>query len=140
MYPFPPPPYFFVILQPVLSESTASKVKGFGGIPMSTYTLGICGEIFQVLDIESQKTPLLSPEGIKTARLKSFNMMNQFLPSIEPSPKEMSLIVGEEMIDWLRIWHHCDEEEKSMLREYQDTLIGEILNLQVVIVRGGRDE
>ena len=107
---------------------------------MSTYTLGICGEIFQVLDIESQKTPLLSPEGIKTARLKSFNMMNQFLPSIEPSPKDMSLIVGEEMIDWLRIWHHCDEEEKSMLREDQDTLMGEILNLQVVIVRGGRDE
>ena len=42
------------------------------------------------------------------------------------------------MISFLRNFHHCDQEEKSLLREDQETLMEDVLNLQVVIVRGGR--
>ena len=43
------------------------------------------------------------------------------------------------MIAWLRKWNHCDQEDKSMLYEYQETLMGDFLNLQGTILRGGRD-
>ena len=44
------------------------------------------------------------------------------------------------MIPWLRKWNHCDQEDISMLCEYQETLMGDVLNFQVTIRRGVRDE
>ena len=58
----------------------------------------------------------------------------------EPPPEEMSLSGGEDTIDLLRKWNHCDQEEKSFLCEYQETLMGDIMKLQDTIWRGGRDE
>ena len=52
----------------------------------------------------------------------------------------MSLSGGEDMNALLRKWNHCDQEEKINICEYQDTLMGDVLKLQAIIVRGGRDE
>ena len=42
------------------------------------------------------------------------------------------------MIDLLSKWNHCDQEYKSMLCEYKETFMGDVLNLQANIVGGGR--
>ena len=52
----------------------------------------------------------------------------------------MSLSRGEDTNDLLRKWNHFDQEEKILIYEYQETSMGEDLNLQAMIVRGGRDE
>ena len=57
-----------VFYQLYLSGATAYKVKNFEGIPLSYYTLEICGNIFLVLEVEAQHTPMLSSEGIKIAK------------------------------------------------------------------------
>ena len=44
------------------------------------------------------------------------------------------------MIDWLRKWNHHDQEEKSLLREDQANLTGDVLKLQAKIGRGERYE
>ena len=62
---FSPPYSVFRFFQPVLSGSTASKVKGFEVITMSTYTLGQREKIFQILEAEAQQKPMMLPEGIK---------------------------------------------------------------------------
>ena len=58
----------------------------------------------------------------------------------EPAQEEMSLSGGEDTIALLRKWNHFDQEEKSMLCEYQETLKGDVLNLQATIGRGGMDK
>ena len=58
----------------------------------------------------------------------------------EPTPKEMSLRGGEDTIDLLHKWNHWDNEEKIRLGEYQETLMGYVLNLQATIRRGSRGE
>ena len=52
----------------------------------------------------------------------------------------MSLSGGGYMIAWLRKWNHCDQQNKGMLCEYKETFMGDIMNLQVTIGRGGKDE
>ena len=51
------------LFQPVLRGSIPSKAQVFEGLSMSTYTLGMRGEIFHVLEVEARKTLILSPEG-----------------------------------------------------------------------------
>ena len=58
----------------------------------------------------------------------------------ELAPEEMSLSGREDTIAWLCKWNHCDRGEKSMLCEYQETLMGDVLNLQVTVLRGGKDD
>ena len=52
----------------------------------------------------------------------------------------MSLSGREDTIAWLREWNHYEQEKKSLLCEYQETFMGDFLNLQVTILRGGRDD
>ena len=52
----------------------------------------------------------------------------------------MSLNGGEDTTALLCKWNHCDQEVKIHICEYQDNLMGEFLNLQYMIVRGGRDD
>ena len=79
---------------------------------------------------------MLSPEGIRIAKVGVVKMTT----FIEPVPEEMPLIGGEETVYLLLKWHHRDQEEKIILREVQETLMGEIMNLQSTIRKGGRDE
>ena len=51
----------------------------------------------------------------------------------EPALEEMPLSGGEDTIYWLRKRHHRDHED-------QETIMGYIINLQVTVRRGGRDE
>ena len=51
----------------------------------------------------------------------------------------MSLGGEEDTLSWLRKWNHFDQEEKSLLCEYQETLMEDVLNLQATICRCGRD-
>ena len=37
-------------------------------------------------------------------------------------------------------WHHRDQQEKGQIRKDQELLIGDVLNIQDSIWRGGRDE
>ena len=44
------------------------------------------------------------------------------------------------MNDLLLKWNNCDQEEKILFYKYQETLMGDVMNLQAMIVRGGRYE
>ena len=79
---------------------------------------------------------MLSPEGIRIAKVGVVKMTT----FIEPVPEEMPLIGGEETVYLLLKWHHRDQEEKIILREVQETLMGDILKLQATVGRGGRDK
>ena len=52
----------------------------------------------------------------------------------------MPLIGGEDKIYWLRKWNNFEQEEESILHEYQETFMGDIMKLQAKIVRDDRDE
>ena len=52
----------------------------------------------------------------------------------------MSLRGEEDTTSLIFKWTHCYQEEKIMVSEYQETLMGDVLNLQAIIERGGRDE
>ena len=86
-----------------------SKVKNFKGIPMSTYSSGIWRKIFQVLEAEAKKTPVLSTEGIKGAKWEGVKVINRVVPVIEPSPEDLYLSEEGGTMSWLRKWHHCDQ-------------------------------
>ena len=59
--------------QPVRNGATASNIKNFKGLPLSSYTLERLGNIFKVLEAETHKTPMLLPEGIKILRGEGVN-------------------------------------------------------------------
>ena len=107
---------------------------------MSSYTLGLWEEIFQVLEVEAQKTPTILSEGIRRLKRGVFKMPKRTVHLTEPDPEEMSLSGGEDKIAWLGKWNNCDQEDKIMLYEYQDNLMVDVLKLQAIIGRGGRDE
>ena len=77
--------------QPVLSGETASNIKNLKGLSLSSYTLGIWGGILQVLEAESQHTPILSPEVIKRAKGEGVNTKNQFITFIKAVPEDLSI-------------------------------------------------
>ena len=58
----------------------------------------------------------------------------------EPVREETPLLGGEDTICWLRERHHRDQEDKHLIHEDQETLMGDILILQAITGRGGRDE
>ena len=66
--------------------------------------------------------------------------MNLTLPHIEPSPEDMSLTGGEYTFDCLCTWQHIDQGDKIMLREYQETFMGDVQKLQDVNGRGRGDK
>ena len=83
------------VFQPVLSGATASNVKSFEGLLMSSYNLGQRGKIFQFLKVEAQHTLKLSPEGIRIEKGEVINMIKCNMHFIEPDSEEMSLRGGE---------------------------------------------
>ena len=54
----------YELFHTVLIGATASNVKSFEGILLSSNTLGKWERIFQVLEAEAQKTPMILSEGI----------------------------------------------------------------------------
>ena len=57
---------------------------------MSSYTLGKCGEILQVLEAEASKKPMMLPEGISITKGGMVNMTT----FNEPVHEEMPLLGG----------------------------------------------
>ena len=51
--------------QPILGYYTAYKSLGFKFLSKSILTLGECAAIFQILEVESRKIMMMSPEGVK---------------------------------------------------------------------------
>ena len=43
-------------------------------------------------------------------------------------------------MEWLRKWHRRNQQENGHLRKDQELLMGDMLNLQVLILRGGIDK
>ena len=72
----------------MLSVSTDSEVDGLDSLLMSTYTLDpvVVGVIFQVLEAETQKKPMLLLEVINIAKVEAYTMTKRTVPSIETVP------------------------------------------------------
>ena len=73
------------LFQTVLSGSTASNVKSFEVIPLLSYTLGRWEKIFQVLEAEAQKTPIMFSERIRRSKGAVVNMTKRTVPFTEPA-------------------------------------------------------
>ena len=58
---------------------------------MSTYTLERWGDIFQVLELEAQQTPLILPACIKISKGEGVKVDKQVFPLIESAPEELLL-------------------------------------------------
>ena len=73
--------------QPVLSGATESNVKSLEVIPLSSYTLGRWEKIFQVLEAQSQKTPMMLSEGIRRSKGGVVKITNIAVNFTEPDPE-----------------------------------------------------
>ena len=82
-----PQPPLSTFYQPVLSRSTASKIKTFEGMPLYSYTLEIWGKIFQVLDAEAQNTPIMLPGGINISKGEGVKTEKGVVPLIGEAPE-----------------------------------------------------
>ena len=60
---------------------------------------------------------MLSHEGIRRAKGVLIKMPKLTVPFIKPTPEEMSLSGGNDIIALIQKWCHSDQEEKSMIRE-----------------------
>ena len=74
-----------------LNGATASKVKNFERLPLSSYPLEIWGNIFQVLEAEAQQTPIILPEGIMREKGESIKAKKQPIHLIETAPEDLSI-------------------------------------------------
>ena len=80
----------------MLSGDTASNVKSFEGLPLSSYTMGTCEEIFQVLEAEAWQTPTIFFEEIMISKGEVINLTKCTKPFTGLAPEEMSLSKGGE--------------------------------------------
>ena len=79
-------------------------------------------------------------EGISVSNGGVVKINKNTVSFTEPSQEEMSKSRREDTIALLSKWNHFDQEYKSMICEYQETLKGNVLNLQATIGRGGMDK
>ena len=126
--------------QPVLSGYTESNVEIFEGILLLSYALERWEKIFQLLEAEAQKTLMMLSEGNMISKGGVVNITKRTVSFTKTPPEEMSLSGGKDTISLLRKWNHCYQEDKSLLCGYQETLKGDVLNLQAMIGRGGMYE
>ena len=80
---------------------------------------------------------MLSPEGIKREKGEGIKVEKRFVPLIESSPKVLSLNGEGDKTDWICKWLHHNNQEKGKLRKDQEVLMGNVLNIQPSIGRGG---
>ena len=92
-----------------------------------------------MLEAEAHQTPMLSPEGIKRSKVEGIKAEKQPIPLIERPPKDVYINKEGETMEWLCKWHHHDLQEKGQLKKDQEFIMGDVLNLQAYIGRGGRD-
>ena len=83
---------------------------------------------------------MLSPEGIKISKGEWVTVEKRVVPLIDSAPKSFPLNREGDTVAWLCKWHRFDQQEKGQLRNYQEILMGYVLNIQASIGRGGRDE
>ena len=74
------------LFHPVLSEAIESNVKSFKGIQLLSYTMGRCEKLFQFLEAEAQKQPMMLSEGIRTSKGGVINMTKRTMPFTEIYP------------------------------------------------------
>ena len=76
----------FALFHPVLIGDTASNVKSFEGIPLSSYTMGKWEQIFQCLEAEAQKKTMMLYEGIRISKGEVINMNKHTVTFTELAP------------------------------------------------------
>ena len=126
--------------QPVLSGATTSNIKNSEVLTLSSYTLDIREKIFQVLEEESQQTPMMFPEGIKRAKGERVKIDKRVITLINAAPKELSVNEEEDTMEWICKWNFRDQKEKGQLRKDQELRMGDVLNPQASNGIIGRDE
>ena len=83
---------------------------------------------------------MLLPEGIKIANGGGVKIEKRVFPLIEAAPEELSVNREGDTMERQGKWHRRNQKEKGNLWKYQELLMGDMLNLQASIGRGGRDE
>ena len=79
----------------------------------------------------------MSPEGIKRANGEGFKADKRVIPLIKAAPEELSINEEGYIMEGLRKWDHCDIQEKGQRRKDQEFILGDVLDLQSSIGRGG---
>ena len=77
---------FYDFFQPVLSGGTSSNIKIFEGIPLLSYTMGLCEKIFQFLEAEDQKKTMMLSEVIRISKGEVINMTQRTVHFTELAP------------------------------------------------------
>ena len=70
--------------QPNLGAFKTSNASVFEGILMQRYYLQRWASIFQVIEAEASKNPMMSPEGIRRAKGEVLKNSNHKLPLVNP--------------------------------------------------------
>ena len=80
---------------------------------------------------------MLSPEGIMRAKGEGIKALKQPVPLIDTAPEDLSINKEWATMEWLRKWNHRDLQEKGHLRKDKECIMGNVLDLQASIGRGG---
>ena len=92
-----------------------------------------------MLEEQDQHTPMMLPEGIKREKGEGAKADKRFIPLIEASSEDLYINKEGDTMEWLQKWHHRDLQKKEHLRNDQEFIMGDVLELQASIERGGID-
>ena len=90
-----------------------------------------------MFEAEAQQTPMLSPEGIMRAMGEFINAKKQPIPLIEIDAEDLYINKEGGTMEWLHKWHHRDLQEKGYMIKHQEFIMGDVLDLQASIGKGG---
>ena len=102
---------------------------------MERYNLQIWAYIFQVIEAESIKNPMLPPQGIKRAKGEAYKPPEHTLTMAEAIPEDFMSKEGKVMATWTKAWYHRDQEQKKTLRGNRETSFNDILDKRAAIRR-----
>ena len=80
---------------------------------------------------------MIPPEDIKRAKGEGVKAGKRVIPLIKAAPEELSINEEGYIMEGLRKWDHCDLQEKGQRRKDQEFILGDVLDLQSSIGRGG---
>ena len=106
---------------------------------MQQYSLQMWEYIFQVIEAKAINNPMLSPEGVRRAKVGDKKPLHQPEPLVEPITDNLWAEDGIVITSWVRAWYHRDQEERRMLRDNMETSFNDLLNINALIGRETKD-
>ena len=92
-----------------------------------------------MIEAKAIKNPMLSPEGVRRAKVGDKKPLHQPQPLVEPIPDNLWAEDVIVITSWIRAWYHMDKEEKKMLRDNLETSFNDLLNIKALIGRETKD-